>query len=238
MSDVVLVHGSTQSAAGFWRLAEALARRGHRALTVEVPSAAADTSTGYAELLAAQLPAGVHRPVVAAHSAAGLLLPALAERLDAAHLIWLAAAVADYAGGRSLLDEIRIDPTAVFNQEWIGVDPSDPVLATYFLFHDADLATLRQALPTVACCDLTAIYAETPSVDPAVRPSTYLLPRDDRVLTRAGMLRMAHERLGVDPVEVPGGHNTYVATYVAHSQEVAQLIDRAIRQPADATHRT
>jgi predicted alpha/beta hydrolase family esterase len=233
VSDVVLVHGSTQSAAGFWRLTEALSGRGHRALTVEVPSAAATASTAYAELLTAQLPADLHRPVIAAHSAAGLLLPALAERLDAAHLVWLAAAVADYAGGRSLLDEIRADPTAVFHEEWIGVDPtSDPVLATYFLFHDADLATLRRALRTVARCDLTAIYAETPPVDPAVRPSTYLLPVEDRALTRAGMLNMARERLGVDPVEVPGGHNTYVA----HSEEVAEVIDQTLRRPASTPH--
>lgn len=233
MSDVVLVHGSTQSAAGFWRLSEAMVRRGHRALSVEVPSAAANTSTGYAELLAAQLPADLHRPVIAAHSAAGLLLPALAQRLDAAHLVWLAAAVADYAGGRSLLEEIGADPTAVFNEEWIGVDPtSDPVLATYFLFHDADLATLRQALPTVARCDLTAIYAEIPPFDPATWSSTYLLPVGDRALTRAGMLRMARERLCVDPVEIAGGHNTYVA----HSQEVAEVIDQAIRRPADTSH--
>lgn len=229
----MLVHGSTQSAAGFWRLTEALARRGHRALTVEVPSAAADTSIGYAELLAAQLPSDLHRPVITGHSAAGLLLPALAERLDATHLVWLAAAVADYASGRSLLDEIRADPTAVFHEEWIGVDPtSNAVLATYFLFHDADLATLRQALPTVARCDLTAIYAETPPIDPAGWPSTYLLPIGDRALTRAGMLNMAGERLGVDAVEVPGGHNTYVA----HAPEVAQVIDEATRRPANTTH--
>jgi pimeloyl-ACP methyl ester carboxylesterase len=117
VSDVVLVHGTTQSAAGFWRLAGALQRRGHRVLTVEVPSAAADSSTAYAELLAAQLPTDLDRPVVAAHSAAGLLLPALAERLDAVHQVWMAAVVVDYAGGRSLLDEIRGDPTAVFHPE-------------------------------------------------------------------------------------------------------------------------
>lgn len=38
----------------------ASSRRGHRALTVEVPRAAADTSIEYAELLAAQLPADLH----------------------------------------------------------------------------------------------------------------------------------------------------------------------------------
>lgn len=127
MTDVVLVHGSTQTATGYWRLVEALEQRGHRALTVDVPSAGADTSAEYAELLAAQLPDDLHRPVVAAHSAAGLLLPALAERLDAAHQVWLAAAVSDYTGGLSLITEVGVDPTALFHLEWVGVDPTtDP----------------------------------------------------------------------------------------------------------------
>jgi hypothetical protein len=70
VSDAVLAHSSTQSAAGFWRLTGALSRRGHRALTVEAPSTPADTSIEYAELLAAQLPADLHRPVIAPHSGA------------------------------------------------------------------------------------------------------------------------------------------------------------------------
>ena len=223
MTDVVLVHGSTQTAAGFWRLTGALERRGHRALTVAIPDAAADSSARYAELLAAQLPGDLFRPVVAAHSASGLLLPALADRLDATHQVWLAAAVADYRGRRSLLSEVQADPTAVFHAEWVGVDPTaDPVLATYFLFHDTDLATLRQSLPTVARCDLSAVYAETPPIDPTARPSTYLLPVDDRALTGDAMHRMARDRLGVEPVEVPGGHNNYVA----HPEPIADAIDQ------------
>lgn len=226
VADVVLVHGSTQSAAGFWRLADAVNRRGHRTLTVDVPSAAASCSVGYAQLLAGQLPADLRWPIVVAHSASGLLLPALADRLDAAHQVWLAAVVPDYARRRSLVDEISEDPTSMFHPEWVGIDPTaDPVLATYFLFHDADLSTLRQALPTVARCDLSAIYAETPPLDPATRPSSYLVPVDDRTLTRAAMVRMAHERLHVAPTDVVGGHNNYVA----HPEPIADAIDRAIR---------
>lgn len=68
-----------------------------------------------------------------AHSAAGLLLPTLARRLDARHQVWLAAAVADYRGQRSLFEELRHDPRSVFQAEWLGIDPTtDPVLATYF----------------------------------------------------------------------------------------------------------
>lgn len=224
VADIVLVHGTTQTASGFWRLTTALAGRGHRPLTVDVPGAGTDTSLECADRLAGQLPQDLHRPVVAAHSASGLLLPALACRLDAACQVWMAAAVADYAGGRSLLSEIRVDPGALFHDEWLGADPTtDRALATYLLFHDADLATLQDALPTVAACDLSAVYTETPSVDPAACPSVYLLPVGDRALTGDGMRRMARDRLHVEPVEVPGGHNNYVA----HPQAVADAIDQA-----------
>jgi pimeloyl-ACP methyl ester carboxylesterase len=220
MSDVVLVHGSTQSAAGFRRLADALERRGHRVHAIDVPSGPRDARAA-AERIAAQLPDDLDRPVVAAHSASGLLLPALAERLDARHQVWIAAAVPDHAGGRSFLDEVSADPAALMHDEWLGVDPTtDPVLATYFLFHDCDLATLRGALPTLARCDLADLYREVPPLDPAARPSTYLLPVGDRCLTVDGMRRMARERLGVEPVEVPGGHNAYVA----HPEEIADLL--------------
>ena len=94
----------------------------------------------------------------------------------------------------------------------MGVDPTaDPVLATYFLFHDADLAGLRAALSTVARCDLSQVYGETPTVDPARLPSTYLLPTGDRTLSPKWMARIVRERLGVEPTEFPGGHNLYSA---------------------------
>lgn len=222
----MLVHGIAQSAAGFAPLVDALEPTGHRVVCLEVPSGTATTAAGYAELLVSQVPDDIGQPVVVAHSAAGLLLPALARRLDASHQVWLAAVVADYASRRSLLDELRADPTAMFHPEWIGVDPSaDSVLATYFLFHDADLPTLQAALPTVASCDLSAIYAETPVEDPARLPSTYLLPADDRTLTRSAMERMSRGRLGVEPIVMPGGHNCYFA----HPPDVAEAINLAAR---------
>ena len=167
MTDLVLVHGSTQSAAGFAELVAGLEAAGHRALTVCIPSAAAETSVEYADLLAGQLPE-LDRPVVVAHSASGLLLPALAERLAARLQVWLAGAVADFRAGRSFIDEVRADPQAVLQPDWIGIDPtSDPVLATHFLFHDASLPRLRAGLATLELCDLSAVYAERPPVDPS-----------------------------------------------------------------------
>jgi hypothetical protein len=123
------------------------------------------------------------------------------------------------------VEEVQADPLAVVHSDWVGVDPStDPVLATYFLFHDADLAALRAALPTVAGCDLADVYAEIPDIDPAALPSTYLLPTDDHTLLPSWMARVARERLGVEPVELAGGHNPYVAA----PGRVADLVVAAV----------
>ena len=140
--------------------------------------------------------------------------------------MWLAAAVADYHGRRSLLEEIRQDPLAVFKPEWVGIDSTtDPVLATYFLFHDTDLDTLRTPPATVAPCDLSRVYAETSAIDPARLPSTYPLPTGDRTLRPQWMARIALERLGTEPIDVPGGHCPHVAT----PEAIAEIISEACK---------
>ncbi|MBV9011558.1 MAG: alpha/beta hydrolase [Pseudonocardiales bacterium] len=225
MADLVLIHGSTQSPAGFGPLVAALAERGHRAFTPWIRGEPTASAVEHAEVLTAQLPADLVAPVVLAHSAAGLLLPAVARRLDAVHQIWLAAAVADYPNRRSLLTELQADPQAMVNPEWLGVDPTtDPVLATYFLFHDAGLAALRHGLATLHATDLSGVYAEVPATDPARISSSYLLPRGDRALRATWMARVARERLGVEPIEVDGGHNLYVARPELVAEAIATQI--------------
>lgn len=210
MADLVLVHGTTQSPAGFGPLVAALAERGHRALT---PGLSTNAEAGIAEHVAhltAQLPDDLDRPTVLAHSGAGHLLPALARALDAVHQIWIAAAVPDHRGRRSMLAELQDSDFAAFQPEWIGIDPTtDRGLATYFLFHDADLAALRHGLETLARTDLTGVFHETPPDDPARVSSSYLLPSGDRALRPTWMAQVARERLGVEPVELDGGHNLY-----------------------------
>ncbi|MDD4866914.1 MAG: alpha/beta hydrolase, partial [Mycobacterium sp.] len=148
--DFVLVHGTTQSPAGWERLVAGLARRGHRGVTVDL---CADEPIfdvdDYARLAAAQVPA-CNGPVVVAHSGSGTLLPAIAEALDAAAMVWLAAYVPDFIDGRSLLDEIRTHPKRLFHADWLGVDPAaDTSAATEFLFHDCDPQLQQWALTTL-----------------------------------------------------------------------------------------
>lgn len=140
MGDILLIPGTTQSSAGFAGLAGALRSRGHHAVLADLPTARPTWTAGsFADLVADRHGSQLEAPVVVvAHSASGLLLPSISAAVGARHQVWLAAAVADYTGQRSLLDELGANPEAVCNPEWIGADPTmDPVLATYFCFMTA-----------------------------------------------------------------------------------------------------
>lgn len=220
--DLVLVHGTTQAPSGWRLLADRLAELGHRVRIVDLPTHQPElSSSGYARAVAEQVGGTVREPVVVAHSGAGLLLPAIADRLNASRLVWLAAAVPDFAGGRSFIEVIRSDED-LFSDEWRQLtEPptADPVTAAYFLFHDCNLATLRWALTTLRLFQPAAVYAERPPARPA-RPMTYVLPRHDRTLTPAWMRRAALEQLGIEAVEVDGGH----CPQVSRPGEIAELL--------------
>lgn len=121
----------------------------------------------------------------------------------------------------------RTTPPRCSTPEWIRADPTtDAALAVYFLFHDADLAALRHGLATLSATDLSGVYAEPPTEDPARLPSTYLLPRGDRTLRPDWMARAARDRLGVDPVELDGGHNLYTASPQLVADAIATELPR------------
>ncbi|UIJ61757.1 hypothetical protein LWP59_09095 [Amycolatopsis acidiphila] len=107
------------------------------------------------------------------------------------------------------------------NPEWAGLTEqptTDPGAATYFLFHDCDLATLRWGLSTLRLWYPAAVYDE-PVAGP-LPPSTFVLPVGDRTLRPEWMRYTARERLGVEPVEVPGGH----CPHVSHPELVADVV--------------
>lgn len=212
--DYVLLHGTAQSPAGWQRLAGALQRRGHRVFTVDFPVDQPNLlAEDYAGIAAGQVAEDTGEPIVVAHSGAGLLLPAVADALHAAHLVWLAAAVPDFTGKSSFADEIRNNGAALAHEEWRTFGRQsieDPVTAAYFGFHDCDLTTVRWALTTMRLFFPEGVYAQTPPSRPR-SPSTYVLPTEDRTVRRDWMRKIAEERLGVEPIEIVGGHFPHVA---------------------------
>ncbi|QXV62701.1 alpha/beta fold hydrolase [Amycolatopsis sp. TNS106] len=198
--DFVLVHGTTQSPAGWDRVVKLLTAAGHRAIAVDLLTPADLPVEGYAQHARDQYDGG--RPVVVAHSGSGVLLPAIAEALDARAMVWVAAYIPDFAGGRSLRDEAP----AVLEPDWIGVDPTaDPAKASEFLFHDCDPETERQALDSVRLFNPAVLAGHPAGVAPEI-PSTVIVPTRDRTLRPEWMRRAARERLGVTAIEIDSGH--------------------------------
>jgi pimeloyl-ACP methyl ester carboxylesterase len=212
--DYVLLHGTAQSAAGWDRLVAALEDRGHRAFVIDFPVDQPDLlAADYARIAVSQVPAAVREPVVLAHSGAGLLLPAVANSIGAGRLGWIAAVVPDFDGGTSFTDQITAASAEIAHDEWreFGrLSTDDPVFAAYFAFHDCDLQTLRWGLSTMRLFFPEAVYAESPPARPPM-PSMFVLPQQDRTLRPSWLRRIARERLGVEPIEIPGGHFPHVS---------------------------
>jgi hypothetical protein len=97
------------------------------------------------------------------YSGAGLL-PDIASALNAAHQVWFTAWIPDgirtcrqeaatYSSGSSMMNGSVKTPT------------SDPVVATYFLFHDCNFATLQWGLTALRLFFPQVAY-EQPSLGP------------------------------------------------------------------------
>jgi pimeloyl-ACP methyl ester carboxylesterase len=224
VSDVVLLHSTGQGAAGWDRVVRALAERGQTAHAVELPSDPDLLAADYAELICRQVGA-IAAPVVLAHSGAGPLLPAAARALQACHQVWLAAWVPD--PDASFVEDARLHAQAAFNPDWIGKDPTeDDAVAATFLYHDCDGATLDWALSTRRLFLPLGVYGERLPLAPEI-PSTYVLAAYDRTIRPEWQRRMARERLGVEPIELPTGHCPNVSRPDRLAEVLVDLAERA-----------
>ncbi|KAA2256132.1 alpha/beta hydrolase [Solihabitans fulvus] len=216
--DFLLVHGTTQSPASWQRLTELLERHGHRVRAADFPVDRPELlAADYARIAAEQVElagAPLVDPVIVAHSAGGLLVPAIAAELGASRLVWLGAVVPDLLDGRSFAEEIAAASHEIFGAEWhTWTEPiaETPAISAYFLFHDCDVDSLRWALTTLRRFNPKAVIAEAPTVGPLHAPSTYVLPTGDRTLTPAWMRAAARDRLDAEIVEIGGDHCPHVS---------------------------
>lgn len=213
-----LVHGTTQSPAGWNLLVDALGADGHEAAVVDVGHGVVDRSPEQLAGGVAQQLVDSPVDVVVAHSGSGLLLPAIAVAVRSRLHVYLAAAIP--SGDRSFLDELDAAPTDVAYPDWIGVDPTDDHdAARHFLFHDCGpqrttwaLSTLRSFIPTMA-------YRTV--IRPAVGDTAVIVPAADRTLRPDWMMDAARERLGVDAHVLDGaGH----CPQVSKPDQLAELL--------------
>jgi pimeloyl-ACP methyl ester carboxylesterase len=218
MSLFCLVHGSTQNASGWDRLVSELERLGHETVRMNLPVDEPESSaTRYAEVIANAIPADRDDATVVAHSASGLFLPLVPRKIR--RMVFLAAVIPQI--GKSLRDQVTEDKT-MFNPDWPGKDPTrDAQIAREFLFHDCSPEATEWALSTMQLTFARAAMFEICplKVWPAI-PSTYIVCSEDKTIRPEWARHAARERLGVEPLELPGGH----CPYVSRPQELANVL--------------
>ncbi len=222
MSLFCLVHGSTQSPAGWDLLARELESLGHCVIRADLPLNEPEASaTRYAQAIAAALDGSQSEAIVVAHSASGLFLPLVPEYCKVARLVFLAAAMPKI--GQSFLEQFQQHPEMLC-RDWVGKDPTkDETVARDFLFHDCDPAVLPWALSTLRLMHARQAMRETCPLAawPAV-PCSYILCTEDRTLNPPWWRAAALDRLGSPAVELPGGH----APHVSRPRELAAMLVR------------
>ncbi len=222
----VLVHGAYHGAWCWDQLRAELERGGHASTAVDLPCDDPDAGAErYVDEILHAIPTQAGSVVMVGHSLAGLSIPIAASRTRTAMTVYLCA--------------ILPVPGLSFNAQraaWAtGFEPSKPAVtnpdgsaswpeegAVEIFFHDCEpevaLAAARQLRPQ----HWKITNEVTPLRQWPAVPAAYILCTDDRMVSPAYGVVAARLQLGVDPIELPGGHSPFLS----RPRELAQALVR------------
>lgn len=213
MATFALIHGGGSSAWDWHRVAPLLERAGHDAIAVDLPIEHPDSQL--ADYVSAVAGAVGDRDdvIVVGHSLGGFTAPLACDAVNAVGLVYLTAMIPM--------------PGETFEQWWTATGhdqeaiPDDPAIS---FFEDVPPELVAEATARERDQQGAWMSSGWPAERHPDVPTMGIVARDDRFFPASFMRRQIRERLGVEPVEVPGGH------YVALTQPeavAAALLDHA-----------
>jgi pimeloyl-ACP methyl ester carboxylesterase len=228
-----LVHGAGLGAWCWDGTIRELEAYGCRAIAVDLsPSYSSEGAERLTEFLLDAF-AGCDDLILVGHSMSGLITPIVAARRPVKRMIFLHAILP--WPGKSFDDQLRAEPD-LFNLEMLAVPPeawSDGATATRFLYHDCTPEVAQEACARLRVAkggsrlivnEITPLQA-WPDV-----PSSYIVCRDDRTITPSWARQAARKRLGVEPIELPGGH----CPMLSRPRECAAALRRCLEADSGA----
>lgn len=218
MTTFGLVHGAWHGAWCWELLVAELEQRGHGAVAVDLPCE--DPAAGcaaYAAIVAERLPSGDDDVVLVGHSLGGLTIPLVAAGRPVRALVLLCSLVP--VPGRSLGDQVRDDPT-IFVPGFGASMERDAADNSFWPDDEAAIATFYPDCPrprAEAAVARLRHQARRPSAEPSPLvawpdvTSISVLCREDAAIDPAWSRRAAHDRLGVEALELGGGHSPFLS---------------------------
>ena len=220
----VLVHGAYHGAWCWDELRTELERGGRSSTAVDLPNEDPDAGAErYVDEVLQAVPRRADAVVMVGHSLAGLTIPIAASRTRTAMTIYLCA----------LLPVPGLSWDAQRAGYSTGFEPSEPAVghddgsasmtergAIEVFFHDCPPEIALAAAGRLTRQQWKITQELTPLRQwPAVR-AAYILCTDDRMVSREYGLRAARLQLGIDPIELPGGHSPFLS----RPRELAQTL--------------
>jgi pimeloyl-ACP methyl ester carboxylesterase len=205
-------------------VAAELRRRGHEAVTVDLPGD--DESAGFGDYADKVVEAiGDRRGVVlVAQSMGGFTAALVAERVPVSALVLVNAMIprpGETAG--EWWDNTGWTPARRANDARLGRDPDAEFDLAFYFTHDLSAPVIDELNRRNRDEADTAFAQPYPLKAWPDVPTRVLVGRDDRFFPAAFQRRVAEERLGITPEEVPGGH----LAPLSHPIEMAEALEKS-----------
>lgn len=226
MTTFGLIHGAWHGAWCWEPLIAELEQRGHRAVAVDLPcddpgATIMDNAKRVADSLGE-----ADDVVVVGHSLGGLTAPVVATLRPVRKVVFLAALMPRQ--GRSLGQVMAAEPdttTAWFNDlpRHVGEGGAvwwDPDVAIRAFYPDCDPETARWAAARLRPQVWTTSREPCPLDHWPDCELVSIVCADDEVVSPDWSRRIAREVLGIEPVEMPGGHSPMLS----HPAELADAL--------------
>ncbi len=223
MAVFALVHGVCVGAFAWDLVVQHLQRAGHTTIAVDLPG---DDPTArfsdYADVVVRDLAGADDDVILVGHSTGALTIPIVAARRPVAELIFLCAAIP--VPGESVAER-GVEWQAIDPAEWQidNGDGSFSISATGFRRHvapDADPEVVEETIPLLRPQFLTPFLEKCPIDRMPEVPIRSILCQDDRIVAPEYCRRVARDRLGIEPLELPGDHSPMASRH----EELAELL--------------
>ncbi len=221
MTTFGLVHGAYHGAWCWGPLTEELEGRGHRVLTVDLPTE--DSSAGAQEYAASAVDAFADADpdlVVVGHSLGGLTIPLVAAARPVSRLVFVCAMLPRV--GQAQDDVISAEPDMFSMSAAGGVYESAdgavhwyPEAAARSFFADCKPDVAKWAAGQMRGQFWNITQEVTPLLDWPEVPYSYVLGVTDPIVNPAWSRRVVPAVLGVEPIELAAGHSPFLSATVA-----------------------